>query len=255
MKITLAACAALLTLAFALPTIAQDGAQDDADQPWALDFKPGKLDVLVVSYKDGSARTFYLMPFTVSNRGKVKAELGLHIVANVKGGARQNNKAHIALPFPDAEEFYKRMARSSDIKNVQTINGMKELAPGQSVKGIAVFGAFNREWRSAEVVVTGLEPRAIDARVRKFGANGFTFPHRAYHHHNKRVLKKAGKDADYTEPFVILQHSVARKLRFRREGDEFAPQQDPIIAEDAEWDVLQKPAPKIVLEKKAPFAK
>ena len=251
MKITLAACAALLTLAFALPT----HAQDDAKGTWALDFKPGKLDVLVVSYKDGSARTFYYLPFTLSNKSKVKAVLGLHIVANVEGGSRLNNKTHIGLPHPDAEVFYKRMARSADIKNVQEINGMKELAPGQSVRGIAVFGAYNREWRSAEVVVTGLEPRAISARVKKFGASGFTLPHRAYYHHNKRVLKKAGKDADYTEPFVILQHSVARKLRFRREGDEFAPQLDEIIPDGFEWDVLQKPAPKIVLEKKPPFSK
>ena len=146
------------------------------------------------------------------------------------------------------------MARSKDIKNVQEINAMKELAPGQSVKGIAVFGSFNREWDKATVVVTGLEPRAIPTRVRLYGADGFTMAHRAYNSHNKAVKKKAGAEAAYTEPFVVVKHLVALKLGFHREGDEFAPQLDPIYSDFKEWDVLKEPAPEVVLIKKLPFA-
>ncbi|MHC4953516.1 MAG: hypothetical protein ACYTGZ_06470 [Planctomycetota bacterium] len=251
MKITLAACAGLLVLAFAQPATAQEKKKFE---PWKLTFQSEKLDVLVVSYRDGSARTFYYLPFTVSNKGKVPAQLGLHLVAHV-GSDPRKRKSHIALPFPDAELFYKRMARSKDIKNVQDINAMKTLAPGQSVKGIAVFGTFDRHWDNATIDVTGLEPRAISTRVRNYGNNGFTLAHRAYHRHNKSVLKKVGKDAEYTEPFVVLQHRVALKLKFHREGDEFAPQLDPIFADGEDWDVLATPPPKIVLTKKLPYAK
>ena len=250
MNIKLVACAGLLAMAFAIPASAQEA---KAFEPWAIKFENKNLDVLVVSYRDGSARTFYYLPFTISNTGKVPAKLGLHMVAKV-GTDPKKARDHIALPHPDAELFYKRMARSKDIKNVQEINAMKELAPGQSVKGIAVFGSFSREWDKATVVVTGLEPRAIPTRVRLYGSDGFTLAHRAYNRHNKMVKKKVGADAASTEPFVILKHLVALKLGFHREGDEFAPQLDPIYSDFRDWDVLEDPAPAIVLTKKLPFA-
>lgn len=251
MMIKLVACAGLLAMAFALPASAQEA---KSFEPWALKFENKNLDVLVVSYRDGSAKTFYYLPFTIKNNGKVPAKLGLHMVAHV-GTNPKKKKSHIALPHPDAELFYKRMARSKDIKNVQEINAMKELAPGASVRGVAVFGQFNREWDKATVVVTGLEPRAIPTRVRQYGSAGFTLTHRAYHRHNAAVKKKAGPEAEYTEPFVVLKHLVALKLGFHREGDEFAPQLDPIYSDFTEWDVLEKPAPEVVLVKGLPFAK
>ena len=236
MNTKLALFAGLLALAFTSPATAAEF------KPWKLTFEPDELDVAVVSYQDGSARTFYYLHFTLTNNGKNDAPLGLHMVAHVGSNPRKR-KTHIALPQPDAETFYKRMARNSDIKNIQEINAMKTLAPGKSVKGIAVFGTFSREWDTAKVVVTGLEPRAIPTRVRVFGGNDFTLPHRAYHAHNKVVRKKAGKDADFSDKFVILQHNIAFEMNFKRKGDEFAPQLDPIIALGTNWTVLN---PKIV---------
>jgi hypothetical protein len=251
MKIKLVACAGLLAMAFAIPAASEEA---KAFEPWAIQFDNQNLAVLVVSYRDGSARTFYYLPFTISNNRKVPAQLGLHIVAHV-GTDPKKAHTHIALPHPDAELFYKRMARSKDIKNVQEINAMKELAPGQSVKGIAVFGTFDREWDKATVAVTGLEPRAIPTRVRQYGSDGFTMAHRAYNRHNEAVKKKAGADASYTEPFVVVKHLVALRLGFHREGDEFAPQLDPIYPDFVEWDVLDEPGPEVVLVKTLPFAK
>ena len=240
MKMKLGVCVGLLVFAFATPSEAEFKA-------WKLQFEHLPLETLVVPYQDGSARTFYVLPFTVTNKGENDAPLGLHMVAHVGSNPRKR-KSHIALPTKDAEVFYRRMAGSSEIKNVQDINAMKTLAPGKSVKGLAVFGTFHREWDVARVVVTGLEPRAIPTRVRVYGSNGFTLPHRAYHAHNKAVLKKAGKDADFTDKWVVLQHNVAFEMTFEREGDEFAPQLDPIIARGTDWTVLN---PTIVREIKS----
>jgi len=237
MKLKLAVCTGFLALAFAAPSEAEW-------KRWSLDFEYQPLDTLVVSYRDGSARTFYVLPFTVTNNGQDEAPLGLHMVAHA-GTNPKKRKEHIALPHEDAEVFYRRMARNSDIKNVQEINALKTLAPGKSVRGLAVFGTFDREWDKARVVVTGLEPRAIPTRVRIFGNNGFTLPHRAYHEHNAEVMKKAGKDADFADKFVVLQHNVAFEMEFMRKGDEFAPQLDPIIALGTDWTVQ---SPKIVRE-------
>jgi len=237
MKTKLAVCAGLLALAFASPSEAEW-------KRWSLKFENQPLDVLVISYRDGSSQSLYAMPFTVTNDGDAEAPLGLHMVAHV-GSNPLKKKTHIALPHQDAEVFFRRMARNSEIKNVQEINAMKTLAPGQSVKGLAVFGTFSREWDDAKIVVTGLEPRAIPTRVRVFGSNGFTLPHRAYHAHNAKVMEKAGKDAEYTDKMVVLRHNVALELDFRRKGDEFAPQLDPIIGAGTNWTVLD---PKIERE-------
>lgn len=237
MKMKLAVCAGLLAFAFATPSEAEFKA-------WKLSFEHQPLETLVVSYQDGSARTFYVLPFTVTNKGENDAPLGLHMVSQV-GSSPRKRKAHIAMPSRDAEVFYRRMARNSDIKNVQELNAMKTLGAGKSAKGLAVFGTFSREWDVARVVVTGLEPRAISTRVRVFGSHGFTLPHRAYHAHNKAVREKAGKDADSTDKFVVLKHNIAFEMTFERQGDEFAPQLDPIIARGTDWTVQN---PKIALE-------
>ena len=130
---------------------------------------------------------------------------------------------------------------------------MGTLAVGQSVRGIAVLGTFHREWDEATVTVSGLEPAAISCRVRKYGSAGFTLVHRAYYHHNARVRQQAGKDPQFTEASVILQHDVIWKMRYQREGDEYAPHVDPIHLMGESWDVVEDPAPKIVYERKPPF--
>jgi hypothetical protein len=246
MNMKIALCAGLVALVFASPA----QAEPKTFKPWKLSFEQRDLDVLVVSYKDGTARTNYYVPFTITNNSKNPAPLGLHLVATVGRGKRI--KTHIALPQPHAETFFRRVANSKDTKNVQEINAMKTLAPGKSVKGIAVFGTFDRQWNDVTISVTGLEPRSIHTRVKKYGSNGFTLPHRAYNGHNKVVLAKAGKDADFTEHFVVVSQAISYEMKFTRKGDEFAPQMDPIFAIGSDWTVKN---PKIVIVKKKLYSK
>ena len=65
MNIKLVACAGLLAMAFAIPASAQEA---KAFEPWAINFENKNLDVLVVSYRDGSARTFYYMKVPTANK-------------------------------------------------------------------------------------------------------------------------------------------------------------------------------------------
>ncbi|MHC4160509.1 MAG: hypothetical protein ACYSUM_00055 [Planctomycetota bacterium] len=228
--------------------------QDDAARApaWALTFTHVPLEVHSVTYKDGSARSYYYLTFKVENKSQTDADLALHFTA-VVGSHPKKRREFIATPEPDAEESVRRLARAPDLKNVQQINQMGKLAPGKSVRGIAVFGTFNREWDVAYVTVSGLESTAIHARVRKFGAAGFTMAHRGYHLHNQRVLRKAGKDPEFTEVNAIVKHDVIWKMKFHREGDEYAPHLDPIYLDAEGWDVVEKPPPTIVTEKEAPF--
>jgi hypothetical protein len=228
--------------------------QDDLDRKpaWALTLTHGPLEVHSVTYKDGSARSYYYMTFKLENKSPTEADLALHFRAAV-GSHPKKRRVLIATPEPDAEESVRRLARAPDLKNVQQINQMGKLAPGKSVRGIAVFGTFNREWDVAYVTVSGLESTAIHARVRKFGAAGFTVAHRAYHLRNQRVLRKAGKNPEFTEVHAVVKHNVIWKMKFHRKGDEYAPHLDPIVLDTEGWDVVEDPPPTIVMEKKDPF--
>ncbi|MFI5403062.1 MAG: hypothetical protein ACHQ1G_09010 [Planctomycetota bacterium] len=226
-------------------------AGQDPPPPWALDFSHGPLETYSVTYKDGTARTFYYMTFEVKNTSPTPAPLNLFIKAAV-GADVKKRKVLPALPAADAEESIRRLSRAADLKNVQEINKLGELKPGDSVRGIAVFGTFHREWDVATITVSGLEPYARECRVRKYGDAGFTLFHRAYDAHNQAVRAKAGADATFQDVFAIVRHNVVWKMQFHREGDEFAPQVDRIYLDAEGWS-LSDPLPEIVSEPKPPF--
>jgi hypothetical protein len=238
-----AAAAALLVL------IAPARGEDPAP-PWVIDFTHGPLETYSLTYKDGTAKTFYWMTYTIKNGSPTKAPLCLVIKANVSAGLKKREILP-ALPEPDVEESIRRISRAADLKNVQDINKVKELKPGESLRGIAVFGTFNREWDSATITVAGLEPYARTCRVRKYGEAGFTVPHRAYYAHNQGVVAKAGLDATFQDVHAIVRHNVVWKMDFHREGDEFAPQVDRIFLDGEGWSLLAPP--EIVAEPKLPF--
>lgn len=256
MRYRFAMALAVLAAALAAPGVAR--AQDRA--LWSLKFTHEPLDTITVHYKDGSAHSFYYFTFTIQNDSGQDAELSLHVKA-VVGSNPRKRKVHVAVPHPDAEETVRRIARAPGLLNVNQINRHNApknkpgvLKAGESLRGIAVLGTFDREWDVATVTVSGLEPNSLHGRVRKVG-NSFTLGHHAYHLHNQRVLDKAGKDAGNTWVHAIIQHEVVWTMKFHREGDEFEPQLDPIILDWEGWDVVEDPAPKIVLEKQAPFGK
>lgn len=231
--------------------IAPAPGQEEPAAPWQLDFTHGALETYSLTYKDGSARTFYYMPFTIKNGSTTAAPLHLVIKASVNAGLKKREVLP-ALPEPDAEEALRRISRAPDMKNVQEINKVGELKPGESLRGIAVFGTFNREWDSATITVAGLEPYARECRVRKYGEAGFTVPHRAYYEHNQAVHKKAGADATFQDAHAIVRHNVVWKMDLHREGDEFAPQIDRIYLDKEGWSLLP-PGPEIAAEPKLPF--
>jgi hypothetical protein len=226
---------------------------DDVKPPWAIDFTHGPLETYSLTYKDGSAKTFYYMTFTLKNKGQEAAPLHVVIKADVHAGLKTNTMMP-ALPAPDAEEAIRRLSRAPDLKSVQDINKVGTLNPGDSLRGIAVFGTFNREWDTAAVTVAGLEPYARACRARKWGDAGFTLFHRAYEEHNKAVLAKVAPDATFEDVYAIVRHNVVWKMQFHREGDEFAPQVDRIYLDAEGWS-LGEPGPEIVAEPKPPFTR
>jgi len=250
MKKSVGTAAAVLAI-FALCGLAM---AEDPAPPWSISFSHKPLDVITVPYKDGSATTFYYMLFSLKNNGQTDAKLGVHFSALV-GSHPKKQKTHLALPNAAAEEFVRRLSRASGLKSVQQINAMGTLKKGQTVKGIAVFGTFHREWDVATVTVSGLEPAGLLTRVRKYEGAGFTLSHRAYRRHNAAVKAKAGKDATFTEKNAVVRHQVIWVMKYHREGDEYSPQMDPILLDGEGWDVAAKPGPAIVMELEAPFSK
>jgi hypothetical protein len=224
-------------------------AGEEPAPPWNLDFKHTPLDTYSLAYKDGSAKTFYYLTFTVKNSSQQPAPLHLAIRAYVGSDAKERTTLP-ALPAPDAEEAIRRISRSPGLKNVQELNKLGMLQPGESANGIAVFGTFDREWDQATVTVGGLEPYSRRCRVRKYGEAGFTVFHRAYQNHNREVEEKAGAGATFQDVHAIVKHDVIWKMKFHREGDEFAPQVDRIFLDAEGWDVE---GAEIAFEPKAPF--
>jgi len=223
----------------------------DPNPPWSIAFTHGPLETYSVTYKDGSAKTYYYMPFKIKNDSKEPAPLHLSIKAVIGSDVKKRHMLP-ALPAPDAEEAIRRLSRAPDLKNVQEINKIGTLQPGESLRGIAVFGTFHREWDVATITVSGLEPYALECRARKYGDAGFTLFHRAYHQHNKAVLAKAPADATFEDTYAIVRHNVVWEMQFHREGDEFAPQVDRIFLDAEGWS-LGEPGPEIVAEPKPPL--
>jgi len=248
--------AAAAFLSLLLPLLARPApAQDEAQEPWAIRFSHGPLELITVHYKDGSSAPAHYLIFTLENRGKADAPLALQVRA-VVGSHPRKRRVHLALPSPHAEEWVRRIARADDLKNVQQLNdgGKGVLKAGETARGIAVFGEFDAEWDVATITVAGLEPRALRCRVRQFGEE-FTLAHHAYLDRNRAVLARAGKDATWREFNALVSHDVLWSMTYRREGDEFAPQMDPITLEKEAWIVSEDPPPKVVLEIKPPFGK
>jgi hypothetical protein len=226
-----------LALGALLGLLLLPAASAEPKPPWTLDFQHTALDTYSLAYKDGSARTFYYMTFTVKNASQEPAPLHLSIKAIVGSDAKKQTIMP-ALPCPDAEEAIRRISRATELKNVQELNKQGPLNPGDSVRGIAVFGTFDREWDVATITVSGLEPYARMCRVRKYGDAGFTVFHRAYQNHNRKVEERAGADAAFQDVQAIVKHNVVWKMKFHREGDEFAPQVDRIYLDAEGWDVV-----------------
>ncbi len=230
------------------PAAGQEGARP---APWHLKFSHDALETITIPYKDGSSKTVYFMTFTLKNTGAVEAKLNLHITATV-GTDRRKRKRHLAMPHPDAENVVRRISNTPGLLNVQSINKLRKLGVGKRVRGIAVFDAFNREWDEAVVAVSGLEPYVLDCRIRAYG-NGFTLAHRAYYAHNSKVLNAKDKSDMGGVKYIILKHNVQWSMKFTRAGDEFAPHLDAVDLVWEGWTVSNKPAPRIVLEKKPTF--
>jgi hypothetical protein len=252
MKSTFAVPAAAL----AALLLGSAGAQEEAPQaPWSLQFSHGPLQLITVHYRDGSYASAYYMVFTLRNPGPTDAPLSLQVKAIVGSNPRKQQTL-LALPHADAEEQVRRITRADDLKNVQDLNagGKGVLRAGESVRGIAVFGAFHREWDVAVVRVSGLEPRSIRTRVRQYG-DGFTVVHRAWTERNERIRQTAGADAQWREFPAIVFHDVQWEMRFLREGDEYGPARDPIYLEREGWIVAEDPAPRVEREIKVPFGK
>jgi hypothetical protein len=78
--------------------------QDEAarEPAWTLAFTHGPLEVHSVTYKDGSARSFYYLTFKVENKSKTPADLALHLKATV-GTHPKKRRVLTATPEPDAE--------------------------------------------------------------------------------------------------------------------------------------------------------
>ncbi len=242
-----------LLAACALAAALSGGTPAQAAPPWNLQLKHSNLESYTLSYKDGSATTVYYMTFELKNASQQAARLALYLRADVQvGRSKIKRHTHHALPQKDAEEAIRRVGRAPGLKNVQAINAMKMLAPGASVRGIAVFGTFHREWDTATIYVSGLESAALHCRVRKYAGAGHTIFHRAYKLHNDRVKTKVGDITTYTEVNAIVKHDVVRVMRFKRKGDEFAANLDPIWSDGEWWDALKST---IVYEKKRVFSK
>jgi hypothetical protein len=58
-------------------------AQDARPAPWALKFTHGPLESYSLTFKDGSSRTYYYIPFTITNTTAQPASLALHFKAIV----------------------------------------------------------------------------------------------------------------------------------------------------------------------------
>jgi hypothetical protein len=204
---------------------------------WMLKLTHGPLRHV----RDGGS-TYHYVVLTVENQTGLARPWKPFVQAVVDGGKR----THVACGCGGALDAVRRRERDSSIQSLEASAG--DLPSGQSRKIAAIFGPIDSGWNAVDVQVQGLVNPVVWHRVQKYGEK-VVISDSAYDARNEKVMeevRKAAKESGGEVPPSVpeYQEFVERRaysMEWRREGDEFRPEDDIIEFVREGWKILGDP--------------
>jgi hypothetical protein len=248
----LAACAAAPSLARAEDAPAAPAAPDAppaaksnaANKRWLLEMTHGPLRRVLVDDGTGHDRTYAYMTMTVENKTGLPRPWRPLVTATVD----TRTAPYVAGGFSEALDPIRRQEHNRFLDPLPD-SGFKagdeaKLADGKKLTLVAIFGPVDAGWAKLRVEVTGLMSASATLKVEKYGERQVVVES-AYADRNAKVMQalRAEAKASGSElPKPTAEYQVVSEIRrfvmeFRREGDEFRPDDDPIEFVGERWEV------------------
>jgi hypothetical protein len=209
---------------------------------WMLGLSHGPLRVV----NDGG-QTYHYALLTVTNDTKIARPWKPYIQA-----ATDSGRTHVACGCSGAFERIKRRERKPSLLSVEASHGT--IAPGESKELVAIFGPIDTSWSRLVLNVQGLVNTSVWHQVAKYGQDAegkdqFVIHDAAYEERNAKLmaaLQKAAKESggDVPAPTKEWKEFLERRawaIEWKRMGDEFRPETDPIELVREGWRVLSEP--------------
>ena len=249
-RLALGLSLAVTALAAGAPALvrAEDAPAVSSARRWTLGFTHGPLRRVLVDDGSGRESTFLYMTMKVSNKtGLPRPWRGL-VTAKVDTKA----EPYVAGGFPTALEAVRRQERDKELLAIEdtTFRAGEEgkIADGATHNLVAIFGPVDAGWAHFRIDVFGLVNPITTLKVLKYGDKQVV-QESAYLERNEKVLadlaaaaKASGSDIPKAIP--EYQEVLERRsyvMEFKRKGDEFRPDDDPIEFIRERWEVIGEP--------------
>lgn len=215
---------------------------------WTLDFSHGPLRRVLVDNGSGKDSTYLYMTMKVGNKtGLARPWRGL-VTAKVDTKA----EPYVAGGFPIALDAIRRQEHNKGLIAIEdtTFRSGDEgkIPDGTTYDLVAIFGPVDAGWATFRVDVFGLVNPIALLKVLKYGDKQVV-QEAAYQERNEKVMAELAAAAkasgsDIPRPTAEYQDVLERRsymMEYRRKGDEFRPDDDPIEFVRERWEVIGEP--------------
>lgn len=215
---------------------------------WTLGFSHGPLRRVEVEGGGGDRVTYLYMTMKVTNQtGLARPWRGL-ATATLDSRAQP----YIAGGFPDAMDAIRRKEGDRSLMPFEATTFLPgdegRLPNGESRTLVAVFGPVDPHWATFRIDVYGLVNPIATLKVLQYG-DKVVVQDAAYQARNEKVMAELNAAAkasgsDVPRPTAVYQEVLERRsfrIEYRRQGDEFRPDDDPLRFVREGWQVIGDP--------------
>jgi hypothetical protein len=247
------ALALLAALPFSAVAAADDappapGASKEAAKRWTFDFSHGPLKRVQADDGTGRVRSLLYMTMKVENKTGLPRDWRPLVTAKVDS----REAPYVAGGYGNALDKIRGLEGQADLQCVEYTGWKKgddgKLANGQALSLVAIFGPVDIHWNTCRVEVHGLLNPITTLKIQKYGDKEIVVE-AAYAERNAKVMEeiKAAARASGSEvPAPVAEYRQVREKRayvmnYRRQGDEYSPDDDPIEPRGERWEVIGDP--------------
>ncbi len=242
--------AVLLAGATLLPGGARPASADEAPKVslrWSLTMKHSPLRIVMVDDGSGRQSSYHYMLITVENKTALPRPWNPHVV-----GRTDTNRTYVAGGYKLAVEEIRRKEGLTTLLPVEEsaaslADPKGKIAAGGTLTTVAVFGPVDALYDFFTIEIQGLVQPATTLRVLKYGENKEVVVEAAYADRNEKVMEELKKEAgggELPRPAVEYREVVERRawvVEYKRLGDEFLTDDDPIEFIKEGWVILGTP--------------
>jgi len=225
-----------------------DAPASTAGRRWMLGFTHGNLKRVLVDDGTGRESAFLYMVMTVENKTGLARDWRPFVTAKVD----TRPSAYVAGGYTTALDRIRSQEGKADLQPIESTGWKKgdegKIADGATLHLVAIFGPVDPGWASFRIEVHGLVNAITTLKVQKYGDKQIV-DEAAYAEHNAKVwteLKAAAKASGSDLPRPTAEYQEVRENRawvihYKRNGDEFRPDDDLIEFVREGWEIIGEP--------------